>query len=277
MSACSITGEAPTLANGFADLDSLPRPQLLAVAYDYMMAGMLTGSALGPIMALHGGIPDSDSLPIDQWMGASPNYTGRMRRLMGIDGHDVPAIMKALQLDTGFVHGYMDVGYKVDDPEHGEFWLLHCGALLTVEPLGEARVINMCHTIEDPTFDATALATNPRARLRPIHRPPRVPADRHPHCHWTIQIDEGNDPVGPIVLTEQIAGLPITSVPNAIGTDTSGGPLADYQGPLEPEFRLRHLTNPTMAAVAREFQVHAHRLSTSSEIGIAARKNTETA
>ena len=47
-------------------------------------------------------------------MGASPVYTQRMRRLMGIEGHDVPAIMKALQLDMGFVHGFMNVAYSVD-------------------------------------------------------------------------------------------------------------------------------------------------------------------
>ena len=32
---------------------------------------------------------------------------------MGIDGDDVNAIIKALQLDVGFVHQYMDVAYKV--------------------------------------------------------------------------------------------------------------------------------------------------------------------
>jgi hypothetical protein len=265
------------MAPGFADLESLSRDDLLAVAHDYMLAGMLTGSALGPIIALHGGIPDGESLPIDQWMGASPVYTNRMRRLMGIEGHDVPAIMKALQLDTGFVHGYMDVGYQVIDPEHGEFWLVHCGALMMVEPLGEARVIHMCHTIEDPTFDATALATNPRARIRPIHRPPRVPEDRHPHCHWTIQIDEANEPVGAIPLTEHVGSLPVASVPNAMGDDTSGGPLADYRGPLEPAFRLRHLTNGALAAVAREFHVQAHILATSSHVAVARRTDDELA
>ena len=111
---------------------------------------------------------------------------------MGIEGHDVAAIMKALQLDMGFVHGFMDVAYLVDPANlnYGEFWLLHCGALLMVEPAGEAAVFHMCHTIEDPTFDATALATNPRARIRPIHRPPRVLVDKHPHCHWTIEISD---------------------------------------------------------------------------------------
>ena len=29
-----------------------------------------------------------------------------------------------------------------------------------------------------------------RRRSGPIHRPPRLPADRHPHCAWTVIIDE---------------------------------------------------------------------------------------
>ena len=48
--------------------------------------------------------------------------------------------------------------------DHGEFWLAHCGALMDVEPMGSEFVHGMCHTIEDPTFDATAVATNARVR-----------------------------------------------------------------------------------------------------------------
>ena len=55
---------------------------------------------------------------------------------------------------------------------------------------------SMCHDIEDPTFDATAVATNPRAQVRPIHRPPRRrPTDQHPHCAWTVIIDESHPAV----------------------------------------------------------------------------------
>src|SRR5204862_292909 len=78
--------------------------------------------------------------------------------------------------------------YQLTDHDHGEFWLDHCGALADVEPMGENFVLTMCHDIEDPTFDATAIATNPRAQVRPLHRPPRVPADRSPVCHWTVTI-----------------------------------------------------------------------------------------
>ena len=84
----------------------------------------------------------------------------------------------------------MDFRYTVHDRWHGEFHLDHCGALLDVEPMGPDYVRGMCHDIEDPTFDATALATNRRCQVRPIHRPPRLPAGRTPHCAWTVIIDE---------------------------------------------------------------------------------------
>jgi hypothetical protein len=257
---------------GFADLESLERQDLLVMAHEYMLSGFHGVKATGITLAMRGGLDDdaSTEVSIDQWMGASPVYTGRMRDVMGIEGHDVPAIMKALQLDVGFCHEYMDVAYKIDDPQHGEFWLLHCGALIDMEPLGEARVFSMCHTIEDPTFDATALATNPRARIRPIHRPPRVPGDRHPHCHWTLVIDEANEPVGPIALTEQIAGLPLSSVPNSIVEPSSVG-RDGYSGDFDPQFRLRQFTDGALAAAAREFQMQTHLLAASFEETVAQR------
>ena len=92
---------------------------------------------------------------------------------------DVVTIFKGLQLDIGAPPQFMDFRYTVHDPWHGEFRLDHCGALMDVEPMGEDYVVSMCHDIEDPTFDATAVATNPRAQVRPVHRPPRTPADRH--------------------------------------------------------------------------------------------------
>ena len=109
-----------------------------------------------------------------------------MQRALGFEGDDVVTIFKGLQLDIGAPPQFMDFRYTVHDPWHGEFQLDHCGALMDVEPMGEEYVVSMCHDIEDPTFDATAVATNPRAQVRPIHRPPRRPADRHPHCAWTV-------------------------------------------------------------------------------------------
>ena len=257
--------------------EALGRERLLPVALETMHVGHLLDRALMPQVAKATRSVDTvDQVAIDEWMGASPVYTGRMRALMGIESDDVEAIMKALQLDVGFPHQYMDVGLKLLDARHGEFWLRHCGALMDTEKFGEKRVIGMCHTIEDPTFDATAYATNPRARIRPIHRPPRVPADRVPHCHWTIQIDPANDPVGPAKHTRTVAALPLARFPNPRPAPASDG-LADYRGPFDPEFRLGRLATPALAAVAREFQAQSHLLSCSAELTLAERVGRDTA
>ncbi len=132
---------------------------------------------------------------IEEWMASSPLYTRRMQRALGFEGDGVVTIFKGLQLDIGAPPQFMDFRYRVTDHDHGEFWLDHCGALMDVEPMGDEYVTAMCHDIEDPTFDATALATNPHAQVRPVHRPPpRRPADRTPHCLWTVTIDDTNVP-----------------------------------------------------------------------------------
>ncbi len=252
-------------------LDDLSRTELVPVAFEHMLLGMLVTRAMLPQVVMNGGDMDlMTQVAIDEWMGASPNYTGRMRRLMGIEGDDVNAIIKALQLDCGFVHQYMDVAYDVTDELHAEFWLNHCGALMDTEPHGEERVFAMCHTIEDPTFDATALATNPRARIRPIHRPPRTPADRHPHCHWTLVIDPANEPVGSIPLTGEVGRLALAAVPNEMPPDREPGGMRDYRGPLRPAFRLADLSWGALVAAAREFQVQAHLLVASTELALRA-------
>lgn len=258
-------------------LGDLPRDRLVPAVLEYMMVGHLIDRALMPQVAVRAGIDAVDDVAIDEWLGASPTYTARMRKLMGIDGDDVGAIMKGLQLDVGFVHQYMGVAYKLIDAEHGEFWLDHCGALMDVEPHGEARVVGMCHHIEDPTFDGTAVATNPHARIRPIHRPPRVPADREPHCHWTITIDPENDPIGPAPHTLRVAELPLASVPNERPSDAEPGGRTDYRGPFDPGFRLADLSHGTLVAVAREFQEQVHLLTSSAELALADRLDTETA
>jgi hypothetical protein len=135
----------------------------------------------------------------------------------------------------------------------------------------------MCHHIEDPTFDGTAVATNPHARIRPIHRPPRVPADREPHCHWTITIDPGNEPIGPAEHTLRVAQLPLASAPNERPPDREPGGKRDYRGPFDPAFRLADLSHGTLVAVAREFQEQVHLLTSSAELAIADRLDTDAA
>ena len=153
----------------------LSREQLAVLVPELLLIGQLVDrSGMGWCIKPFGH-PEMLQIAIEEWAGCSPVYTKRMQRALKFEGDDVITIFKGLQLDIGAPPQFMDFRYTVHDRCHGEFHLDHCGALLDLEPMGEDYVRGMCHDIEDPTFDATAVATNPRAQVRPIHRPPRVP------------------------------------------------------------------------------------------------------
>ena len=87
-----------------------------------------------------------------------------------------------------------------------EVFYLHFCALLDVEPWGERAITGMCHTIEDATFDPTAQVVNPKAHVRHVHRPPRMPADRVPHCRWEVTIDDANETLEEAPITTMTRG-----------------------------------------------------------------------
>ena len=118
----------------------------------------------------------------------------------------------------------------------------------------------MCHAIEDPTFDATAVATNPRARCRPVHRPPRLPADRVPHCLWEVFIDPTAEPVHEIPLTTRVRASKLAQLPLAPPAADDGGGWNDYAQPFAPDFHLGWLSHAALVCVDRELLVQNHLL-----------------
>ena len=243
-------------------LERLPHATLAALGREYLLFGHLVNRASLPWVHVELGAEARERIAIEEWMGASPVYTQRMQRAMGFaGGDDVETIFKALQLDVGFAHQYMDVRYALESRDRGSFWLPSCGALLELEQHGPDAVRSMCHAIEDPTFDATAVATNPLARVRPVHRPPRVPADRMPHCHWNVFIEHGGEPVREIPLTgrvrqSRLASFAFPEPEIARG----GGGRDDYAGAFVPAFELELLSRRALVIACREFLVQSHLL-----------------
>jgi hypothetical protein len=129
----------------------------------------------------------------------------------------------------------------------------------------------MCHRIEDPTFDATAVATNPRAQMRPIHRPPRTPTDRQPHCHWSIRIEPETEPLIEQPLTLEVGRLALAQVANERPPDREPGGWHDYAGTFDPDFRLEHLSQGALVATLREFSLQAQLLAASASLFLAQR------
>ncbi|HJR19097.1 MAG TPA: hypothetical protein VJ922_05200 [Actinomycetota bacterium] len=256
----------------------LPRKQLAALAYEFLLAGHLIDRAGMAYVIKDFGREVMRDVAIDEWMAASPVYTRRMRRALGFEGNDVGTIFKAMQFDVGAPHRFMDFRFVVHDANHGEFTLASCGALMDVEPLGEEYVVTMCHDIEDPTFDATASATNPRARMRPVHRPPRVPADRLPHCKWTVTIEPDAEPLAEPegatwLATSHAAQLELTTPEE----NPDPGGATDYAGPMDPDLQLGRFSQPTLVRILDELALQGHLIARSYMHAVQQRSDTETA
>ncbi|HVT20469.1 MAG TPA: hypothetical protein VHE57_03660 [Mycobacteriales bacterium] len=252
-------------------LTDLDHDALAVLGREWLLHGHLQDRVGMALVMEHADREQMQQIAIEEWMAASPVYSRRMQRALGFGGDGVDVICKNLQLDIGAPHEFMDFRFRVDDDRHAEFWLAHCGALMDVEPMGVEFVHGMCHTIEDPTFDATAAATNPHAAIRPIHRPPRIPADRVPHCQWRIAISADHPPVQPHPLSARVETARAAAVDvEALGGSATDG-LADYSGPFQPDLCLEDLSSAALRTALQEFAVQSHLLLRGLLMSVAAR------
>ena len=238
------------------------RQELAVLVPELLLAGHLIDRAGMPHVIGAFGRDVMRNIAIDEWMGASPVYSKRMQRTLGFEGDSVVTIFKNIQIDIGSPPQFMDFRFHVTDRDHGEFWLDHCGALMDVEPMGPDYVTAMCHDIEDPTFDATATASNPRAQVRPVHRPPRTPADRAPHCAWTVIIDSSHPE---LQVPAQAVAIGATAAANhqldPIDADDPG--LHEYSGPLCSDLDFRQWSASALRRIAGEVCIQGHLLALS--------------
>ncbi len=267
------------LASRYADLS---REQLATLVPELLLIGQLIDRSGMAWCISAFGREEMAQVAVEEWASSSPVYTRRMQEALGYapssPGHgDVVTIFKGLQLDIGAPPQFMDFRYTVHDPWHGEFHLDHCGALMDVEPMGPDYVRSMCHDIEDPTFDATAVASNPRAQVRPIHRPPRsaedMTADRHPHCAWTVIIDESHPEVAPIPALAVVAGSRAATLP-LDPIDPADEGAGDYAGPLVSDLDFAAFSHSALVRIADEVCLQMHLLNLGFLLAVRARASS---
>lgn len=265
--------------SGVSRYAELSREELATLVPELLLIGQLIDRSGMAWCISAFGREEMLQIAIEEWAAASPIYTRRMQQALGyapeVAGQgDVVTIFKGLQLDIGAPPQFMDFRYTVHDPWHGEFRLDHCGALMDVEPMGEDYVRGMCHDIEDPTFDATALATNPHAQVRPIHRPPRVPADRNPHCAWTVIIDESYpepEPYPALAVNQRSRAATLELAP----IDAADEGLADYSGPLLSDVDFGAFSHSALVRIADEVCLQMHLLDRAFALAVAERTETD--
>ena len=270
-----MRGTGPVSAPSASRYAGLSREQLATLVPELLLIGQLIDRSGMAWCISAFGREEMARVAVEEWAAASPVYTRRMQKALGYapatpGRGDVVTIFKGLQLDIGAPPQFMDFRYTVHDRWHGEFHLDHCGALMDVEPMGPDYVRSMCHDIEDPTFDATATAANARAQVRPIHRPPRTPADRSPHCAWTVIIDEAYPEVAPIPALATVAASRAAAL--ELGPIDAGDPgQADYAGALVSDLDFAAFSRSALVRIADEVCLQMHLLVLGFRIAVRAR------
>ncbi|MCB1842637.1 MAG: hypothetical protein KDI09_06705 [Halioglobus sp.] len=259
-------------------LTDFSRDFLSRLTHEFNLIGHLLDRVGQPLVALEYGEEGFVRSGIEEWQCASPIYSKRMQKLMNFEGNDVGTVFKNIQLEVGAPQQFLDFQFRLDSPEYGEFWLPFCGALNDLEKNGNDPNLTraMCHDIEDPTFDATAAATNPYMVMRPIHRPPRINGDggngegRYPVCRWQVFISDeaqpyANHPNLEVMRNTRLAGIELVQPEQ--WSDEGG--WDDYSGPLDTLCQFEDFSQRALTLLAQENAVQALLLAHSYTLSLA--------
>ena len=245
-------------------LERLSRRTLARLARESMLLSMIHNQSLIPHLALVGGRSATIAIADGEWMGASPIYTARNKDNLGFSGDGVAEIFKNFQFDIGAPHHYLDFRFEVIDHDLGYFWLAHCGAYKYVRLAthdDSQSIHNMCHDMEDRTFDATLAVNNPGARANPVHRPP-VPVEGPggAHCRWEIRITPGAGPRPDHPMRTLIENTKAADFRFELGESREPGGLEDYAGEFQPSLRLEDFSHAVLVRQVKEFLLDIHLL-----------------
>lgn len=245
-------------------LEKFSRQQLARLGREYMLSAQFNSRTGYAALRMNHGDEAYKEIAIANWMAVSPVYTQRMQKAMGFHGgSDIATIFKGLQLECGLTHQYFDAHFEVFSEDKGRFWLKSCGPLLETEPRGDEAVKVMCHDIEDPTFDATAVATNPKARMRPVHRPPRMPDHQGPHCEWNVFVDHDAEPLTEIEVTKAMRRSKLAKLDIKRPVTSASAGMDYYDGSVFEQLRLEQLSHAALVVVCKELGIQCQMLTAS--------------
>ncbi len=252
-------------------LSRLSRAALARLGREYMLAGHVQSRVIMPLVATRFGPQAAASFAIDAWRAASPVFNARNRHLLRIEGDGMSAILKGLQFDIGAPHQYMDFRFELVDERRGFFWLDYCGALDAVSAAtgnNPVAIRRMCHDIEDPTFNATVMEVNPRARCRAIHRPPLADGHSGPVCRWEVSITEEAGEVEEHPLTRAVRDTRAGRFELSPPEPSHGGGIDDYSGPFLPDLQLEDLSRAALISQCKEFALDLHLLVRAGHLAV---------
>jgi hypothetical protein len=121
-----------------------------------------------------------------------------MRRLFGITGNDMTAILKLLQLDHHFVPEYVKTGVQLIDDRTGKFWIEDCDAIGDDSTSGILTGLWRGHVVG---LEQIVQAINPQAVVT------TESAEGAKRFLYTLRIDPTREPVKVSPMSELVGSF----------------------------------------------------------------------
>lgn len=124
-----------------------------------------------------------------------PEVMDLKARHMGIDGNDVEAFMKDLQIDSSAMPGKaFDLHFEMPEPDVGIMQFNRCAAPTMFEALGREDILEQnCHAVCPASIEETAKLYNPNMKMEILQIPPRR-SEGHAPCRWRLSMRDESDP-----------------------------------------------------------------------------------
>jgi hypothetical protein len=179
-------------------------PEFVALPQDVLVT-MLLGShefilgcnqAVAMQVVIRHSLDEMFSIAWDIWSAkVLPAVMDLKARHMGIDGNDVAAFMKDLQIDpSAFPGKKFDLTFEMPEPDVGIMTFNRCAAPTMWEALERPDILEKnCHATCPASIEETAKLYNPNMKMDILAIPPRVD-DSNVCCRWMLSMRTPDDP-----------------------------------------------------------------------------------
>ena len=147
-------------------LEDLSHNTLVATCKEFMLDVLLLNYSCHHSIAHRFGEDKIASVAQRQYHHLAPITVHRLRQCFGIEGDDMGAILKILQLNPFLPMDYFSVGFAQVSEKHGLLWLNDCAGYQ--EPIKRGVASLMVSDPENPGFVRLAQEVNPHASVRTI-------------------------------------------------------------------------------------------------------------
>ncbi len=166
---------------------------ILLGSHEYMLQ---CNQGIAMQIVVRHGLNDMFSMAWDIWSAkVLPAVKDLKARHMGIDGNDVAAFMKDLQIDASALPGKaFDLIFEMPEPDVGIMTFNRCPAPVMWEALGREDILEVGLPRHVPaSIEETAKLYNPNMKMDILAIPPRVD-DTHVCCKWQLSMRSPDDP-----------------------------------------------------------------------------------